>query len=106
MGRGLDQLGVGSGFFGDCAHGVDEQVAFFLWFRFGRLDHHRAGDDEWERGGIGMEAVVDQALRDIEDRKSTRLNSSHRCISYAVFCLKKKIIDKRKKSTVSTILLT
>src|SRR5437879_9342196 len=26
----------------------------------------------------------------IRDRKSTRLNSSHRCISYAVFCLKKK----------------
>src|SRR5437762_4028878 len=26
------------------------------------------------------------------DRKSTRLNSSHRCISYAVFCLKKKSI--------------
>src|SRR5437764_2256750 len=26
-----------------------------------------------------------------QDRKSTRLNSSHRCISYAVFCLKKKI---------------
>src|SRR5437763_2564332 len=24
---------------------------------------------------------------DVEDRKSTRLNSSHRCISYAVFCL-------------------
>src|SRR5437764_6857517 len=29
------------------------------------------------------------------DRKSTRLNSSHRCISYAVFCLKKK----KKKQT-------
>src|SRR5437867_6520252 len=27
---------------------------------------------------------------DVEDRKSTRLNSSHRTISYAVFCLKKK----------------
>ena len=27
---------------------------------------------------------------DLKDRKSTRLNSSHRCISYAVFCLKKK----------------
>ena len=26
-----------------------------------------------------------------KDRKSTRLNSSHRCISYAVFCLKKKV---------------
>src|SRR5207248_10181882 len=29
---------------------------------------------------------------DLLDRKSTRLNSSHRTISYAVFCLKKKII--------------
>src|SRR2546430_8699872 len=28
--------------------------------------------------------------RDIKDRKSTRLNSSHSQISYAVFCLKKK----------------
>src|SRR5258708_2739954 len=28
--------------------------------------------------------------RDSEDRKSTRLNSSHQIISYAVFCLKKK----------------
>src|SRR5690625_5337415 len=32
----------------------------------------------------------------IQDRKSTRLNSSHVAISYAVFCLKKKI--KRKKA--------
>src|SRR5437879_8854361 len=30
------------------------------------------------------------------DRKSTRLNSSHRCISYAVFCLKKKKKKKEK----------
>src|SRR5260221_7009387 len=30
-----------------------------------------------------------------EDRKSTRLNSSHTVISYAVFCLKKKKINKR-----------
>src|SRR5437879_8537712 len=29
-------------------------------------------------------------VRSLRDRKSTRLNSSHRCISYAVFCLKKK----------------
>src|SRR3712207_8063136 len=29
-----------------------------------------------------------------QDRKSTRLNSSHANISYAVFCLKKKSIDK------------
>src|SRR5437879_9058683 len=36
------------------------------------------------------------ARRSSSDRKSTRLNSSHRCISYAVFCLKKK---KKKKDT-------
>src|SRR5690242_21534629 len=29
-------------------------------------------------------------LRGVQDRKSTRLNSSHMSISYAVFCLKKK----------------
>src|SRR5437762_4843179 len=33
------------------------------------------------------------------DRKSTRLNSSHRCISYAVFCLKKKKKKLRKSVT-------
>src|SRR5437762_7030992 len=33
------------------------------------------------------------------DRKSTRLNSGHRCISYAVFCLKKK---KKKKINTQT----
>src|SRR5437764_9386929 len=37
------------------------------------------------------------------DRKSTRLNSSHRCISYAVFCLKKKIINTFIFNTVSCI---
>src|SRR5438552_5764449 len=31
------------------------------------------------------------ARRALQDRKSTRLNSSHQIISYAVFCLKKKI---------------
>src|SRR3712207_7270015 len=42
-------------------------------------------------------AGQDEALLDIyRDRKSTRLNSSHANISYAVFCLKKK---KRRAST-------
>src|SRR5437879_9937560 len=31
-----------------------------------------------------------EILSALRDRKSTRLNSSHRCISYAVFCLQKK----------------
>src|SRR2546426_8301706 len=34
--------------------------------------------------------MVKQAFEDRLDRKSTRLNSSHLVISYAVFCLKKK----------------
>src|SRR5690625_702977 len=38
----------------------------------------------------GTELEADGRLREIEDRKSTRLNSSHVAISYAVFCLKKK----------------
>src|SRR5438876_4099824 len=34
---------------------------------------------------------------DVEDRKSTRLNSSHPSISYAVFCLKKKKKNKKEQ---------
>src|SRR5687768_17719953 len=37
----------------------------------------------------------DETRADREDRKSTRLNSSHGYISYAVFCLKKKKIHLR-----------
>src|SRR5437762_11351980 len=39
-------------------------------------------------GSDSQDAPMKGSLR--KDRKSTRLNSSHRCISYAVFCLKKK----------------
>src|SRR5437763_2415193 len=47
--------------------------------------------DEIE-GDEVADAVIEPGgvLEITEDRKSTRLNSSHRCISYAVFCLKKK----------------
>src|SRR5690554_7362052 len=37
------------------------------------------------------------------DRKSTRLNSSHVRISYAVFCLKKKIKEKQQTETLQMI---
>src|SRR2546426_6330220 len=37
-----------------------------------------------------------------EDRKSTRLNSSHLVISYAVFCLKKKKIKKQQQCNEQT----
>src|SRR3712207_8077465 len=44
-------------------------------------------------GGAAKALLEDQGtyVRDSIDRKSTRLNSSHANISYAVFCLKKKI---------------
>src|SRR2546430_3055092 len=42
----------------------------------------------WNRAEIACASVV--AVSVFADRKSTRLNSSHSQISYAVFCLKKK----------------
>src|SRR3712207_800039 len=41
-------------------------------------------------GGGGLFAGASTAAKALRDRKSTRLNSSHANISYAVFCLKKK----------------
>src|SRR5688572_32420901 len=59
------------------------------------------------QGALGVDdhtaAVLDQDLRSLDrlarrggDRKSTRLNSSHSQISYAVFCLKKKKKNKKQ----------
>src|SRR5437867_7466254 len=44
--------------------------------------------------GRRLEKYGLEPLKPCLDRKSTRLNSSHRTISYAVFCLKKKIHSK------------
>src|SRR3712207_8938478 len=72
------------------------------------LFSHRAGGGEGERAPTGLgrqprggghrrrEGVAasgeptDAQRMSLRDRKSTRLNSSHANISYAVFCLKKK----------------
>src|SRR5207248_10415391 len=54
--------------------------------------HHAA--HQQEPVDLPLEALVGHGnarLRQARDRKSTRLNSSHRTISYAVFCLKKNI---------------
>src|SRR3712207_7806556 len=56
----------------------------------GRRERHRAqrhGDDD---DRPPRRVARRQAGEEREDRKSTRLNSSHANISYAVFCLKKK----------------
>src|SRR3990170_3457725 len=57
----------------------------------GDRDHRRRGD----RPGIRHRGV-----RHPRDRKSTRLNSSHQIISYAVFCLKKKKKKKTKNKLI------
>src|SRR3712207_7604199 len=64
--------GVGPGLTGDARHEFPGQADHLAI----DLDHHRA-----------LDAPV---LQHPADRKSTRLNSSHANISYAVFCLKKK----------------
>src|SRR5438105_5652140 len=61
---------------------------------------HGADDDPHDRGRHGL-GPSRQGRRRLgpspwRDRKSTRLNSSHEWISYAVFCLKKK--KKKKKN--------
>src|SRR2546422_8629940 len=43
-----------------------------------------------ERQGWQVEVISESPALAFRDRKSTRLNSSHGYISYAVFCLKKK----------------
>src|SRR3712207_7582239 len=50
------------------------------------------GDKGPNTGGMGVIAPNPYCTKEVlmEDRKSTRLNSSHANISYAVFCLKKK----------------
>src|SRR5438034_8176714 len=57
---------------------------------FRRMWVHRIQDHDAEDGGL-------------EDRKSTRLNSSHTVISYAVFCLKKKKKDSLHQRNVNSM---
>src|SRR2546429_5287586 len=55
--------------------------------------HLDSGDAKFHAEGAVIRSLVDtvhQLQSAVEDRKSTRLNSSHGYISYAVFCLKKK----------------
>src|SRR5436190_16994029 len=51
----------------------------------------------WMRHGNDVVAGIHEVNVTGEDRKSTRLNSSHTVISYAVFCLKKKKPTTRQR---------
>src|SRR3712207_7022808 len=62
----------------------------------GVLDRHAGGRDSSAAAVLELDEVVGEGGAGVAssavdlDRKSTRLNSSHANISYAVFCLKKK----------------
>ena len=44
----------------------------------------------WDEDAGTVSIGMPGGVVELQDRKSTRLNSSHRCTSYAVFCLEKK----------------
>src|SRR2546422_6589823 len=50
----------------------------------------------------GFRVACHRRLKRLQDRKSTRLNSSHGYISYAVFCLKKKKKPTLNNSSANT----
>src|SRR5437667_1243551 len=71
---------------------------------FGQFQQRRHGADALRNGLLHITSALanePQRVAKIErDRKSTRLNSSHITISYAVFCLKKKktALNKRARA--------
>src|SRR5205814_9165696 len=58
-------------------------------FGFYSIPAHRAAGDEFPVQPIVLDQVLEDSVKEwnVPDRKSTRLNSSHLGISYAVFCL-------------------
>src|SRR5690348_18508656 len=96
-----------------CAHSFNRTLVLLVFFFFFLLIRRpprstlfpyttlfRSVQDEHDSAGFGIAAgqrgdgggggVGPAGFAGFEDRKSTRLNSSHPSISYAVFCLKKK----------------
>src|SRR5436305_3259290 len=70
-----------------------------IWLQFLR---QIALGQRCERIGLALRHCLRHREERPQDRKSTRLNSSHVRISYAVFCLKKKKTCKTKKAKYDT----
>src|SRR3712207_7637478 len=72
----------------DAEDAVEDHVG--VGGRVDRFAHRHDAGAGAERGGHPLLVRALEHRQHEEDRKSTRLNSSHANISYAVFCLKKK----------------
>src|SRR2546430_7523279 len=81
--------------FRSLVHDKDESTAEQDWIGRTRKEFDFYRIDGVMNMEIQREAGASQTGNDTRDRKSTRLNSSHSQISYAVFCLKKKKKDKK-----------
>src|SRR5438105_11704592 len=82
-------------FFNDTATTEIYTLSLHTLFRSGCEIQRRTGA---ARGQLSRFHLRNAQSRCEEDRKSTRLNSSHEWISYAVFCLKKK---KKQKPAIT-----
>src|SRR5438105_6657056 len=72
----------------------EEEAMCFKWIQsVRRIDHNVAAWGQHAKCLDDGAPIVVDMFDDFVDRKSTRLNSSHEWISYAVFCLKKKKKD-------------
>src|SRR3712207_6926975 len=78
------------------ASGTHHEPEPILTYRHAGMDDYPVADQSVLNAGIR----ADIAVPSNGDRKSTRLNSSHANISYAVFCLKKKKIQTSCKSRI------
>src|SRR3712207_8371078 len=74
----------------DLARGAERQLLADLRRRLGLGADQVTGQFRWDGPASQLTATQGSVQLVRADRKSTRLNSSHANISYAVFCLKKK----------------
>src|SRR5690625_5384322 len=96
----LDLNGEDARIYGENEAGKTTLYDGFLWLLFGKDSNNRADfaiktldKDGNELNNLDHEVEAQFWVSDpaAQDRKSTRLNSSHVAISYAVFCLNKSI---------------
>src|SRR5438034_8850838 len=89
--REHDACGVG--FVARASGQRSAEIARLALQALARVAHRGAAATDRSGDGAGLLTQIPGPL----DRKSTRLNSSHTVISYAVFCLKKKKIQTQRR---------